>query len=860
MAEQKKKPTAKKTTSSTASSPTLFDQLAPYIIGFIAVFLAACLIIQSYVGFAKYIGVFLCGLFSWGAYSVPVFLMYMAIFYTSNRKSNLLKQKWIYMAVSVVFISVFCSLISPMKTYTIGTLYIEGTKLHSGGVVGGYIYNLLELCIGSFGVAILAAIVLLVFITLIFGKSPTYIFGKIVKGIRTLFKKIGSAVKNLFQRSIDDGTEEEETQRASVSKKPVQLEMSKDTRKKKTQENYQVDIPIDDTPAEDMGESILELESKSERMPREVCDPEVERDINDTLINIFAPQTKAPIQNQIPADDGETFYPEVTQGEAIVNEVAQKDSFGLEDEPTPTTEADESAQDIEEEKEDIITDTPAEPAVHKYKFPPISLLKKEEHSAYNSEEMYRQVGQKLVETLKSFRVNTEIINISKGPAVTRYELKPERGIKVKSIINLADDIALNLAATGVRIEAPIPGQEAVGVEIPNKTVSTVYVRELIENSAFTNSKSKLTTCLGMNVAGEPIYCDIAKMPHLLIAGATGMGKSVCINSLIVSMLYKATPDELKLILIDPKKVELSIYNGIPHLLVPVVSDPKRAAGSLCWAVGEMERRFALIEEVGVRDIRSYNEAIKMYEEREALPHIVIIIDELADLMMMARDDVESSICRLAQKARAAGMHLIIGTQRPSVDVITGLIKANIPSRIAFTVASQVDSRTIIDISGAEKLIGRGDMLYAPVGFSKPLRVQGCFVSESEVEAVTGFIKDSLKAEYSNEIIQSIEAEAEKCGEKKGKGGAASGVKSESGVNLDSDEMLKPAIEIAFEAGAISASLIQRRLSLGYARSARLVDYMYNLGIIGPFSGAKPRQVIISRERYAEMLMNSDSEK
>ncbi len=851
---KRKKPTAKNTKlAKKPAVPTLADQLAPYITGFAAIFLAACFLIKDYVGFAKYIGVFLCGLFSYGAYSIPIFLMYLAVFYSANFKNGVHRQKWAFMGAAVVFIAVVCALFSPIESYNIGKLYTEGKALHGGGIIGGYLYNILALCIGPFGVGTLAVIGLLVFITLIFGRTPTYIFSKLIKSVRGFFANVVGGIK----KAASDEREAREAAELEADKKPKQLEMPKNQRKRRTEADYQVDIPIDDAPSNvELDEPLLELEGKGERMPKEACDPEVERDINDTLINIFA-SDEPPAEAPLPTAE-ETVYPEAMEADTLTDEPLEPAEHVEPiadipaDEPVPVAEPSDDV--IEETKEQIITDLPAEPSEPVYRFPPISLLKKEERSAYNSEATYQQIGQKLVETLKSFRVNTEIINISKGPAVTRYELKPERGIKVKSIINLADDIALNLAATGVRIEAPIPGREAVGVEIPNKTVSTVYVRELIENSAFTESKSKLTACLGMDVAGKPIYCDIAKMPHLLIAGATGMGKSVCINSLIISLLYKAAPDELKLILIDPKKVELSIYNGIPHLLVPVVSDPKRAAGSLCWAVGEMERRFALIEEVGVRDIKSYNEAIKYYEEREPLPHIVIIIDELADLMMMARDDVENSICRLAQKARAAGMHLIIGTQRPSVDVITGLIKANIPSRIAFTVASQVDSRTIIDISGAEKLIGRGDMLYAPVGFSKPLRVQGAFVSESEVEAVTGFIKDSLKAEYSDEVIQSIEAEAEKCGDKKSKGAASA--KSESGISLDSDEMLKPAIEIAFEAGAISASLIQRRLSLGYARSARLVDYMYDLGIIGPFSGAKPRQVIISRERYNEMLMNS----
>ncbi|MBQ9940174.1 MAG: DNA translocase FtsK 4TM domain-containing protein [Clostridia bacterium] len=843
MAENKrtKKPVAskKKTTLKKHTSPSLFNQFAPYIIGFVAIFLAACFFVtKEYVGFAKYIGTFLCGLFSCGAYTIPFFLFYMAIFYRKNLTNNVHRQKWIYMAIAVVFISVMFSLFSPIENYNIKEHYISGTKLTGGGVVGGFVYNATATLIGPVGVCILAIIALLVFITLVFGRTPEYIFKKTVSGVTGFFRNIAETIRDSAGEEEETETEAETEQEQNGQLKILPVQKQKNSRKDK----YQVDIPIDDAPSDiELDQPLLELEKNGERMPKEACDPEVEKDINDTLINIFASDTSDDIHREVSPE--ETFFPETLEAETD------------EDNPEKYTDSRDLLPD--ETKEQIITDTPAAPAENIYRFPPISLLHREEASKFSSDDTYRRVGEKLVDTLKSFRVNTEIINISKGPAITRYELKPEKGIKVKSIINLADDIALNLAATGVRIEAPIPGKDAVGVEIPNTTVSTVYVRDLIENPVFTNAKSKLTACLGMNVAGEPVYCDVAKMPHLLIAGATGMGKSVCINSLIISLLYKATPDELKLILIDPKKVELSIYNGIPHLLVPVVSEPKRAAGSLCWAVGEMERRFALIEEVGVRDIKSYNEAVKFYEEREKLPHIVIIIDELADLMMTAKDDVESSICRLAQKARAAGMHLIIGTQRPSVDVITGLIKANIPSRIAFTVASQVDSRTIIDISGAEKLIGRGDMLYAPVGVSKPVRVQGAFVSENEVESVTGFIKESVKAEYSDEVIKSIEEEAEKCGDKKTRGLSSS---SEGGKgSLDSDEMLKPAIEIAFEAGAISASLIQRRLSLGYARASRLVDTMYDLGIIGPFSGAKPRQVIISRERYNEMLMNSHDE-
>lgn len=497
-----------------------------------------------------------------------------------------------------------------------------------------------------------------------------------------------------------------------------------------------------------------------------------------------------------------------------------------------------------------------------YNFPPIEILT-EDHEAQpeNIREELQENAVKLVETLKSFNVKTKIENISRGPTITRYELLPEPGIRVRSIVNLVDDISLNLATTGVRIEAPIPGKSAVGIEVPNKRQSTVHLRTLIEDDAFRNAKSRLTCCLGADVAGDSVYFDIAKMPHLLIAGATGMGKSVCINSLIVSLLYKAKPSEVKLILVDPKKVELSIYNGIPHLLVPVVSDPKKAAGSLSWAVSEMERRFGLIEAVGVRDLKMFNEVTKDDPDYEFLPQIVIIIDELADLMMTAPDDVEESICRLAQKARAAGMHLIIGTQRPSVDVITGLIKANIPSRIAFTVASQIDSRTIIDRGGAENLIGRGDMLFNPVGAQKPIRVQGAYVSESDVEEVVSYIKNMNKQSesYSDEVLAEIEKEAARCGVKKGRGGAAASVDGADAIDGEDDPMLRQALEVAVESGKISTSLIQRRLSLGYGRAAKLIDRMEQLGYVSPPDGQKPRKVLITKQEFMELVLSHEVE-
>ncbi|MBP3918607.1 MAG: DNA translocase FtsK 4TM domain-containing protein [Clostridia bacterium] len=501
--------------------------------------------------------------------------------------------------------------------------------------------------------------------------------------------------------------------------------------------------------------------------------------------------------------------------------------------------------------------SPAEPPAPVYVYPPVTLLKKD--TSQKSEDVTEELetnAKKLTEILASFHVKTKLLHISRGPTITRYELQPEAGTRVRSIANLVDDIALGLAADGIRIEAPIPGKSAIGIEVPNQTVSTVYIRDLIESDAFKNAKGKLTTALGMDVAGAPVFLDAAKMPHLLICGATGMGKSVCINALIVSMLYKSAPNEVKLILIDPKKVELNIYSGIPHLLVPVVSDPKKAAGALHWAVTEMERRFELIEDVGMRDIKGYNDVTKNDPDREYLPQIVIIIDELADLMMTAPDEVEESICRLAQKARAAGMYLIIGTQRPSVDVITGLIKANIPSRIAFRVSSQMDSRVILDEIGAEKLIGRGDMLYKPVGAPKPKRVQGSFVSEEEIDQIINFLKKTAgHAEYSDDVMESIEKEAAMCGQKKGARTIDSD--DDDGDGAPEDPMLKKAIELAVESGKISTSLIQRRLSLGYARAAKLIDRMESLGYVSPPEGSKPRQILITKEQYMELVLKQE---
>ncbi len=463
----------------------------------------------------------------------------------------------------------------------------------------------------------------------------------------------------------------------------------------------------------------------------------------------------------------------------------------------------------------------------------------------------RTTADLLVNTLKSFGVETKMMDISRGPTLTRYELQPLAGVKISKITALADDLALNLATAGVRIEAPIPNKAAVGIEVPNKTVVTVGIRGILESREFISPESPLTIALGKDIAGQVQVADLTKMPHLLIAGSTGSGKSVCINSCIISFLCKSSPDKLRLILIDPKVVELADYNGIPHLLMPVVTEPRKAAGALGAAVAEMERRYRCFAENNVRDIRSFNKLANSSPELENMPYIAIIIDELADLMMVSGKEVEDYICRIAQKARAAGMHLIVATQRPSVDVITGLIKANIPSRIAFAVSSQVDSRTILDGAGAEKLLGSGDMLFMPVGSGKPLRIQGNFVKDSEIRKVLSFVKQQKTAEYDEELIESAEkiASAE----------PAKGGKNSSGADGGADNvdvMFWEAAEAVSDAGMASTSLLQRRLKLGYARAARIIDELEAAGFVGPYEGSKPRTVLISREQLLERKISS----
>ncbi len=592
------------------------------------------------------------------------------------------------------------------------------------------------------------------------------------------------------------------------------------------------------------------LYDQDAEQPRDVITPaEMELEIGNTTIYTRdePAEPAAPVEPETATDQ--------TDGEIDSLIRRALDGRPAEDEGgLPDTPASAELLELFSEKNNPAPTAPvqsAEPELPPYHLPPAELLDRQPTTDQsNVDAELRRNAELLTNTLESFGVKTRMLDICRGPSVTRYELQPLAGVKISRITNLADDIALNLASAGVRIEAPIPGKPAVGIEVPNKTKTTVSLRSLIQSEEFDGSTSPLTMCLGRDIAGSIKLADLSKMPHLLIAGSTGSGKSVCINSIIMSFLYKSTPDDLRMILIDPKVVELAEYNGIPHLLMPVVTEPRKAAGALGCAVAEMERRYQLFAANNVRDIKSYNKVAEAKSELEHLPYIAIVIDELADLMMVAGKQVEDYICRIAQKARAAGMHLIVATQRPSVDVITGLIKANIPSRIAFAVSSQIDSRTILDGAGAEKLLGMGDMLFLPVGASKPVRIQGTFVKDSEIERVIDEIKSYADSRYDEQMIAETDRRAS----------AADGGNKDTGGGSDDDDgaqdpMLRQAIETVVEAGIASTSLLQRKLKLGYARAARIMDEMEGLHVIGPYEGSKPRKVLIDRNQFLEMTMS-----
>lgn len=618
--------------------------------------------------------------------------------------------------------------------------------------------------------------------------------------------------------------------------KPVRKAVEKATpyieERRERRQNRNIDVFLDDAPPALDGDVVDNQEEKPKRRKK----VKVESVPDDGL----GSDDTADIIREINATTKRNQEERANPASKSIDQIIKDAS---EDKPNPVEKIEKANEPI---PEFTVTDEAMQAGVKEYIMPSVDILQQAKHkSAKDVSNELKTNAQLLVDTLASFGVSAEITDISRGPTVTRYELKPAAGVRISKITNLSDDIALNLAATNVRIEAPIPGKAAVGIELPNTVKNTVSMRELIDTSDFTSQKSLLSAGIGKDIAGNTVYCDIAKMPHLLIAGTTGSGKSVCMNSIIVSILYRAKPDEVKFLMIDPKKVEFSKYENIPHLLVPVVTDPRKASGALGWAVSEMLRRYQCFSDTGVRDIEGYNKFVAKHDDMEPMPKVVICIDELADLMMAAPKEVEDSICRLAQMARAAGMHLVIATQRPSVDVITGLIKANISSRIALTVSSQIDSRTILDSGGAEKLLGRGDMLYSPIGASKPLRVQGCFISDEEVEELCNFIKTQGESQYSDDIQKEIEAKAVQ-----EKGASNSFDDGEAGDDLD--PLFEKAVEVVLENQRASTSFLQRKLGVGYSRGSKIMDQLEEKGVIGPQDGAKPRDIRINMQQWIQM--------
>lgn len=711
---------------------------------------------------------------------------------------------------------------------TLSGLLSTGMEGSSGGLLGGGLYILLEWALSSIGALLILLVLFIVSLLVACRITP-------------------QALYDMVRPPEYEYEDEEERERYEA---PLQLPNIHEAaaahaqrrEERRAHRKSDFDIPIDtDPPGEDKpGEELID---PRKRKGKAIAPDEYLRSLRDN-VKKKAGSIMDLVENKQPEEES-----------AHVSEPEHEAAPA----PASKSKKTENISETEQEAMNIAIDESQKAPMPVYDYPPIDLLTQGKHaSVAGAEAELRESSACLLDTLDSFNIEAQIIGIVRGPSVTRFELTIPRGIKISRITALADDIALSLGAANVRI-APIPDKVAVGIEVPNKTVNTVFIRECIGSPAFANAKSRLSFAVGKDITGKPVIGDIAKMPHMLIAGTTGSGKSVCINSMLISLLYKSTPEEVRLIMVDPKMVELGNYNGIPHLLIPVVTDPKKAAGALNWAVGEMERRYKLFADHQVRNLVGYNDLMRSEkakaeqtedghpEQYQVLPQIVIVIDELADLMMVAAKEVENSICRIAQKARAAGMHLVVATQRPSADVITGIMKANIPSRIAFAVASQIESRIILDTTGAEKLIGKGDMLYAPLGEGKPTRVQGCFISNEEIEAVIARIKETSTAEYSEEILEHIEQQAEQVGNNKGGSGT-------NDPGDDEDELIEEAIEVIMDCRQASTSMLQRRLKLGYSRAARIIDQIEDRGIIGPSEGSKPRQILISREDWQEMKL------
>ena len=756
----------------------------------------------------------LLGLLSFSAYVLPLVLAFVAVMLAAERDTGSVSARIWESAAFVVMLNSVIWVFSSDADQTgyltaVSQAYRDGYVHRGGGVLGVLLGYPAERLFGDTGAKIIIILLMVVFFMLVTGTTILAVARAVKKPVERTKESIEQAIAHTVER------------REAAQKNAIDIDLG---------EGY---------PAEEDGRARKKsrrAETAAPAQPDDESEKEKEKDL------------RVPEQ-PLPAEQPNDKLGALERAAAAMAQPPEKKP----DEGARQEKADTAAEERKIGEEASRAETEASEREAVYRFPPLSLLDDAPPAGAGDTELeMRQKGQLLVNTLKDFGISTRLSDITCGPAVTRYELEPSPGVKISRITGLADDISLRLATSGVRIEAPIPNKAAVGIEVPNKARRTVCLRSLLDTNEFRSAKGKLTVALGQDIEGNAVLADLAKMPHLLIAGTTGSGKSVCTNSMIQSVLFRSGPEEVKLILIDPKKVEFGVYNGIPHLLVPVVTDPRKAAGALSWAVNEMLKRYQMFSDSGVRDITSYNDLARSKEGMKPLPLILIVIDELADLMMAAANEVEDSICRLAQMARAAGMHMVIATQRPSVDVITGLIKANIPSRLALTVASAVDSRTILDAGGAERLLGYGDMLFMPVGLSKPRRVQGCFVTNREIERVIDFLKNSDEEQAYDEEVT---AEIDKLAAAAGRAGSRADAADDEGTD-DEDEALPQAIEIAVTEGQISTSMLQRKMRFGYARAGRIIDQLERRGIIGPSEGSKPRKVLITRQQWIERDMNT----
>ncbi len=814
-ASKAKSSAPQKTNSATAKKEvpvTVKRQKYAIILMAAAVFLA-CLIFIEGESFWLTMHSAVFGIFGFCAYALPVLLVYMAIIYAKDKPLGSIAANLTGIGVLVALLSGAIHIFANTTEYLRDISFIQqvpdcwakGSAFGNGGVIGALIGGLVAKALGKTGAGITVVILIFVIAMLLTGTTLLEFFSALKKPV----KRVGELTnEKLEQNALRREHLELEREEEKASKKTFNPPKKPTVVVEKFEDNFVTD------------ESTFE--------------PVVNKNDEPAIPDI-------PIVNLPDAEASDVIEETV---EEAVKENKKKRKRPSNPDDIPADKADDAPF------EQIFDNSESDVEKTAYVFPPIDCLKLSEKEATTDNMTEMQMGaKKLLATLESFKIKAEVTNICRGPSVTRYELVPDAGVRINKITNLSDDIALRLAATSVRIEAPIPGKSAIGIEVPNAAKSMVTMREIIDTPQFRDAKSKLTVALGKDITGNIICADLAKMPHLLVAGTTGSGKSVCLNSMIVSILYNASPDEVKLVMIDPKMVEFTIYNGIAHLEVPVVSNPRKAAGALGWAVGEMEKRYQLFAENSVRDIKGFNALCETRTDLHKMSQIVIFIDELADLMMVSPKEVEDSICRLAQKARAAGIHLVIATQRPSVDVITGIIKANIPSRIALSVSQQVDSRTILDASGAEKLLGNGDMLFAPVGSSKATRIQGCFISDGEVENVVNHIKTQIQGTYNDEVMKEIEMKAAAAEDAK--------KKAVADEDEDYDPVLNDAIEVVLNAGGASTTMLQKKLKLGYARASRVMDQLEEKGIVGPADGAKPRAILISKQQWYEMQALSD---